>query len=309
MHVKLRYVSAVLIVIIFLLASCSAEQPVTTTASASQTERTVTTMPSPTPSATTSDTPALSPSSTKAATPKPSPSGAKDAQPTPKSSPSVDTAFVNKTKALPATSTVNVSGVDSATIAACFSSAAISDAVFARMVGKTFGAKCTTKREDLRYVRVLHIGFDGKVHAGELVVNKSIAGDVLAIFRSLYKAKYRIEKMKLEDDYNADDDASMADNNTSSFNFRVVEGSSTLSKHALGLAIDINPLYNPYVFVNKDGSKKIEPPESEKYSDRTMDLPYIIKKGDMLYNLFIKHGFTWGGSWDAPDYQHFSKAK
>lgn len=218
------------------------------------------------------------------------------------------TAFIKKTESVPATTIINVAGMDAETLAACFISEPIPDAVFARMDGKTFKKDCTTKRSDLRYVRVLHYGFDGKTHAGELVVNKSISKDILDIFQKLYKAKYPIEKMRLEDDYNADDDASMADNNTSSFNFRVVEGSKNLSRHALGLAIDINPLYNPYI-VTINGKKKIEPPESAKYSDRKLDLPYIIKKGNLLYNLFIQHGFSWGGSWAEPDYQHFSKAE
>jgi hypothetical protein len=203
---------------------------------------------------------------------------------------------------------VDVSGYTKEEKLACFTSEKISDKVFARMEGKTFKKNCTTKRADLRYIRVLHYGFDKKTHIGELVVHKSIAKDMLTIFETLYFANYPIEKMRLADDYDADDDASMADNNTSSFNFRTVEGSKTLSKHAYGMAIDINPLYNPYIYM-KNGKKKIEPVGAEKYVNRKLDCPYYIKKGDKLYKLFIQHGFTWGGSWSAPDYQHFGKAK
>ena len=127
--------------------------------------------------------------------------------------------------------------------------------------------------------------FDKKTHVGELVVNKALAKAVTAIFRDLYKAKYPIEKMRLIDDYDADDNASMAANNTSSFNFRHVEGSKALSQHAYGRAIDINPRYNPYI-VTIDGKRKVEPPNGQKYADRSIDLPYIIHKNDVCYKAF-----------------------
>lgn len=214
--------------------------------------------------------------------------------------------IVAKIKKLPSGALADVSGLDEASISQCFFAEPVLDAVFARMQGKTFKKNCTTKRTSLRYVKVLYTGFDGKTYAGELVVNKSIAKDITKIFLELYKAAYPIEKMRLADDYNADDDASMADNNTSAFNFRTVEGSKTLSKHALGLAIDINPLYNPYIII-KNGKKKIEPPNGKQYANRKLACPYYIKKGDLCYKLFLKHGFSWGGSWKVPDYQHFSK--
>lgn len=213
---------------------------------------------------------------------------------------------VNKIKELPSGALADVSGLDEGTKAQCFFAEPVSDAVFARMRGKTFKKNCTTKRTSLRYIRVLYTGFDGQTHAGELVVNQSIAKDITEIFLELYTAAYPIERMRLADDYNADDNASMADNNTSSFNFRTVEGSKTLSKHALGLAIDINPLYNPYIII-KNGKKKIEPPNGKQYADRKLNCPYCIKKGDICYKLFTDHGFCWGGNWEVPDYQHFSK--
>lgn len=101
--------------------------------------------------------------------------------------------------------------------------------------------------EDLRYLHVLHMGFDGQTKEGELVVNKAIAEDVLAIFRQLYEAEYPIEKVRLVDEYDADDEASMSDNNSSAFNFRFISHTTTISKHGLGMAVDINTLYNPYV--------------------------------------------------------------
>ena len=108
--------------------------------------------------------------------------------------------------------------------------------------------------DDLRYMNVLYHNFDGEVETGELICNKKIAQDLAEIFYELYINEYRIEKISLIDEYNGDDTASMEDNNTSCFNYRLVDGSSNLSRHALGLAIDINPFYNPYVVFNKDGS-------------------------------------------------------
>ena len=110
------------------------------------------------------------------------------------------------------------------------------------------------------------------------------------------------------DEYDGDDLASMEDNNTSCFNYRPVEGTSSLSKHALGLAIDINPFYNPYITYNKDGSEKISPANASVYADRTASFPYKIDENDLCYQLFKEHGFTWGGHWNScKDYQHFQK--
>jgi hypothetical protein len=204
--------------------------------------------------------------------------------------------------------TVDVSALSASEIADSFYYVEISDEVFARMDGKSFKADCTTKRSSLRYVRVLHIGFDGMTHIGELVVNKKIAENMIDIFSELYSAGYKIEKMHLVDDYGADDNLSMADNNTSSFNFRWVNGSSTLSRHALGMAIDINPLYNPWIY-ELDGVPVTDPPGGAPYIDRTVDCEYIIDHDDLFYQLMIDHGFTWGGDWStSKDYQHFSKA-
>ena len=109
---------------------------------------------------------------------------------------------------------------------------------------------------------------------------------------------------------NGDDTASMEDNNTSCFNYRVVDGTTKLSKHAYGLAIDINPFYNPYVVPQSDGSTYISPKGSEAYTDRSADFPYKIDENDLCYRLFKEHGFTWGGNWNScKDYQHFQKAE
>ena len=183
----------------------------------------------------------------------------------------------------------------------------IPDSIFDRMQGKSFAAGCTTPRADLRYLRVLHYNKEGKVLHGELVCHKDIADDLLHIFRELYKARYPIERMELIDKYDADDEASMRDNNTSAFNFRYIAGSRRLSRHSLGMAIDINPRYNPYVRW-RDGRRLVSPDNGKEYADRTCDFPYKIVEGDLCHRLFKEHGFTWGGDWKtSKDYQHFEK--
>lgn len=179
----------------------------------------------------------------------------------------------------------------------------IPDQVFARMEGVSYREGCPVSREDLRYVRVLHMGFDGKTHVGELVCHKDLAQDMVEIFKTLYQEGYPIEKMHLIDDYGGDDEASMEDNNTSCFNFRPVSGTSTLSQHAYGRAIDINPLYNPYVTASG-----YEPANAGAYVDRTAENPYAIAPSDLCYQLFADRGYTWGGYWQSvQDYQHFEK--
>lgn len=183
----------------------------------------------------------------------------------------------------------------------------IPDDIFAKMQGKSYKEDCTVPREDLRYVHVRHMGFDGEAKDGELVVNKAIADDVLAIFAELYKADYPIEKVRLVDEYDADDEASMSDNNSSAFNFRFISHTTRISKHGLGMAVDINTRYNPYV-KTVDGKLSIEPANGADYVDRSKDFPHKIDHEDLCYKLFKEHGFTWGGDWThSKDYQHFER--
>lgn len=162
--------------------------------------------------------------------------------------------------------------------------------------------------DELRYVHILHYDFDGKLAEGELICNEAIAEDLVEIFYELYRNEYQLGKVRLIDEYDGDDTASMLDNNTSCFNYRTVEGSTSLSKHAFGLAIDINPFYNPYITYNDDGSRNISPEGSEAYADRDASFPYKIDENDLCYKLFTSYGFTWGGNWNScKDYQHFQK--
>ena len=163
--------------------------------------------------------------------------------------------------------------------------------------------------DDLCYLSVLHYDFNGNVQTGELICNKGIVEDLAEIFYELYLNEYQIEKIRLVDEYLGDDEASMEDNNTSCFNYRTVPNSNNMSKHALGCAIDINPLYNPYIVTNRaEGTTTISPIGSEAYIDRSASFEHKIDTDDLCYRLFKEHGFEWGGSWkNSKDYQHFQK--
>lgn len=176
--------------------------------------------------------------------------------------------------------------------------------IFLRINGKSYKGGLVPL-EDLRYVHILYVDGDGNTKEGEIICNAYIADDILDIFKELYEQKYPIEKVCLVDDYDGDDEKSMEDNNTSAYNDRSMAQSSSLSKHALGLAIDLNPLYNPYVKV-KGGKTIVAPQGAEIYTNREEDYPYKITKEDLAYQLFTEKGFIWGGSWsNTKDYQHF----
>lgn len=169
------------------------------------------------------------------------------------------------------------------------------------MDGKSYKKNEIITYADLRCVKIMYYGFDELDHEGMLIVNKAIAEDILTIFKSLYEAKFPIESVRLIDEFDADDELSMAANNTSAFNYRPVSGSEKLSNHAYGLAIDINPLINPYVT-----EYGVYPDGGEAFTDRTQLYKGMIRKGDICYETFKAHGFTWGGDWHSvKDYQHF----
>ena len=182
----------------------------------------------------------------------------------------------------------------------------IDDTIFSRIKGKTFKDDCTLPLEDLRYLNLLHKDIKGNTLKGEMICNKYISKDLLEIFEKLYQENYPIEKIHLMDEYEADDETAMRDNNSSCFNFRFISHTKRISKHGLGLAVDINTLYNPYHKII-DGKEIIEPSTAKDYLDRTKKFIYKIEENDICYNLFKEHGFIWGGNcWDdRQDYQHF----
>ena len=188
----------------------------------------------------------------------------------------------------------------------CFAAEPIPDNVWNRMQGKTYKDNPYIGRSDLRHIRALHWDYDQKIHVGEMICNVMIADRVARILRQLYDAKYPIQRMLLPDVYDADDETQMRDNNSSCFCYRSIAGSTKLSKHARGLAVDINTLYNPYYKDRADGTRFIQPATAEEYCDRTKSFPYKIDHSDLCFRLFTEAGFEWGGDWTScKDFQHF----
>lgn len=199
-------------------------------------------------------------------------------------------------------------GLEHTYIADGFFYVELTDEMKTRITGLSYpaeGEECLIGYSDLRYVGVRYYDFDGVEHDdGELIVNKGVAGEVAKIFLELYEAKYPFTSIILVDEFGqkASDSASMAANNTSAFNYRLVNGTHSLSKHSYGLAIDVNPLINPYV-----NGKNVAPPEGRAYLDRTKDVEGMIDHDDLAYKVFTSYGWLWGGDWSDPDYQHFYK--
>ncbi len=182
----------------------------------------------------------------------------------------------------------------------------VPDSVFSIMKGKTYKASCTIPLQQLRYLRCLHKDKHGNSIVGEMVVNAKIATKVLTILHKLYVSGYPIQRMRLMDYWNADDERAMRDNNSSCFNFRFISHTHKVSKHGMGMAIDINTLYNPYHRKLRSGKEIVEPSTGKAYLDRSKTFDYKIEKGDLCYRLFTEAGFKWGGDWGrSKDYQHF----
>jgi poly-gamma-glutamate synthesis protein (capsule biosynthesis protein) len=161
---------------------------------------------------------------------------------------------------------------------------------------------CPVGLGDLRLLRVDHWGFDRRVHRGELVVHRDQARRVLRAMERLFRLRYPIRRMLLVDHYRADDDRSVAANNTSAFNCRRVAGTSRWSEHAYGRAIDVNPVHNPYV-----AGGHVSPPAGRRYADRARRAAGMIHAGDAVVRAFAAAGWRWGGAWrGGRDYQHFS---
>jgi hypothetical protein len=157
---------------------------------------------------------------------------------------------------------------------------------------------------ELRLLTVRHWTFDGGVTQGELVVHHTAVADLVGVFTKLFDARFPIERMERVDVYGADDDASMAANNSSAFNCRSVTGGTQLSHHSYGIAIDINPVQNPYV----SGGGAVYPPAGSMYLDREHVRPGMIVESGPVVNAFAAIEWPWGGHWtNLKDYQHFSE--
>jgi len=165
-------------------------------------------------------------------------------------------------------------------------------------------AGCPVGPAQLRRVRLRYVGFDGKAHRGQLIVNARVARDVASVFGSLYRARFPIRRMLPIDAYRGSDSRSTAADNTSSFNCRyaVAPGARHWSMHAYGEAVDVDTVENPYI---QDG--RVTPANAQAYADRANVRRGMAVEGGVLVRAFARVGWGWGGRWiGSPDYQHFS---
>ncbi len=172
----------------------------------------------------------------------------------------------------------------------------------AKMKGKTWRKGCPIPLRDLSLVRFTHWNQQAGVQWGELIVAEEEAGAIADIFADVYAIYFPMTSVKLMHEFNGSDDASMKANNTSAFNCRNIKRTKRFSEHSYGKAIDVNPLWNPWV-----KGKYIDPPEGKAYLDREQDVPGLITNDHSIVKIFARHGWKWGGYWKKQkDYQHFS---
>jgi D-alanyl-D-alanine carboxypeptidase len=189
---------------------------------------------------------------------------------------------------------------------------ALSQPPFAHSVSRVTAARlpyswhrgCPVAPAQLRRVRLTYWGFDRRAHTGALVVNASAVGDVVRVFRRLYAARFPIRRMRPIDAYRGIDERSLNADNTAGFNCRYVigPGPKRWSAHAYGLAIDVDPVENPYL-----ESGRVHPRAGRAYLNRSRVRPGMAVPGGVLVHAFAAVGWSWGGRWTPPDYQHFSK--
>ncbi len=185
----------------------------------------------------------------------------------------------------------------------------IPDDIWASMQGVSWHSNMPCpKREALRLVQIPYVSFEGELKSGPLIVDASLADDVLKIFTEIAaNASYRVERVQLIDAYGGNDFKSIEDNNTSAFNCRLTTGAKTMSAHAKGRAIDVNPLINPYVDKTGTSHKKSLGFVTRQQRAKS-DAAGMIKVDGIVVKTFKKYGWTWGGEWNSiKDYQHFSK--
>ncbi|MBV8851060.1 MAG: M15 family metallopeptidase [Methylobacteriaceae bacterium] len=181
----------------------------------------------------------------------------------------------------------------------------ISSALCADMKAhRVMGANAPVGCERLALVRFTYVDFAGREHGdGELVVLDALADQAAAIFAELKARRFPIARARLMNAYNGDDDASIEANNTSAFNDRRVVGTNSVSMHAYGAAIDINPVQNPS-YDRVDGVRVLVPKAGAPYAKRTPLRPGMAESATQI---FAAHGFTvWGGRFRDADYQHFT---
>lgn len=154
--------------------------------------------------------------------------------------------------------------------------------------------------DSMAIIDVAYTSFDGLRHQGQIVADARLEDDIYEMFELIEKLKFPVGKVIPIVAYQWEDGDSMADNNSSAFNFRVIAGTNKLSLHSFGRALDINPVQNPVIY-----PAGIVAPAGASYRPQnrgafTADHPIVLE--------FIRRGWHWGGNFEQPkDYHHFEK--
>jgi hypothetical protein len=166
----------------------------------------------------------------------------------------------------------------------------------------TWEPGCPVTADELAYVRVTFRGFDDARHTGELLVNAAAADDLVEVFRTLYRADFPLEELRITTRAELDAAPTGDGNNSGAFVCRPSVGSSEFSQHAYGLAIDLDPFQNPY-----ERGDLVIPELASTYLDRDRVRPGMITADGPVVRAFAAIGWQWGGAWNSlKDYQHFS---
>jgi hypothetical protein len=168
----------------------------------------------------------------------------------------------------------------------------------------TWTEECPVTLDELAYVTVSHMGFDGRFHTGEIIVNASVAEDIVGVFEQLHASRFPIEQMRVITQEDLDEPPTGDGNETTSFVCRPAVGSNNWSQHAFGLAVDVNPFHNPYI-----KGELLLPELATLYLDRNLGFDGMVVDGDVVVQAFADIGWAWGGNWNSlKDWMHFSQS-
>jgi len=172
-----------------------------------------------------------------------------------------------------------------------------------RAIGRSSWApRCPVAREQLAWLRLTFWGFDDRRHTGELLVDATVADDVVGVFEALYRARFPMEQVVVVGPYEPGGPTTGDGNGTGAFVCRPVAGGSSYSEHAYGLAVDVNTFQNPYL---RDGV--VLPELASAYLNRAWTRAGMITPAGPVVRAFAAIGWDWGGDWRTlKDYQHFS---
>lgn len=174
----------------------------------------------------------------------------------------------------------------------------------ARVIARsTWKLACPVRADQLDWIRLTYVGFDGKRHSGELLAREDVSADLVTVFRALWDARFPIEEMRITEERELDLKPTGDGNNTGAFVCRHQRSGSTFSEHAYGLAVDVNPFQNPY-----HRGEVVIPELASAYLDRKEKRPGMIFEDGPVVAAFDRIGWGWGGRWRSlTDLHHFSR--